>query len=334
MSTSPPDGTALAREYAAGKSIRDLARTYGCSQRVIFDRLAAADAVRMPRRSRRLSAGERRAVAAGYRSGEPLADIAARFGVNVGTVRHVAAAAGTPGRSVGSPRELDYRRIQALAAKGMSAEEIAAKVGSTPGTIKQLLRRLRNADPAYLSGPRKGVKRRRGPRSPLDLDVGAMAAQYAAGTLVEEIARTHGCSVSLVYQRLRRAGVQPNRQGKPRVGNREEIAAAYAAGRSMLDICATFGVNKTTAGRLVSEAEVEQRPAGAPRVTDWATITQMADAGHSSKEIASAVGCSTRNVTRVLGACGYAWIGRQWRPPADATAAPGRKPAELAPCAP
>ncbi|MER5322373.1 hypothetical protein [Streptosporangium roseum] len=335
MSISPLDDTVLAREYAAGKTIRDLARSFGCSQKVIFDRLAAADLVRLPRAVRRLTSKERRQVITAYRSGKPLKDIAATFGVTPTAVRQIAVAAGVPGRPNGGPRELDYRRIHALAAKGMSAEKIAAKVGSTPGWIKSLLRNLRDADPALLSASRKHVHKRYRRGFALDLDMDAIAAQYAAGTLVTEIARTHGCSVPLLYQRLRRAGIPADRQGKSRIEARDDIVAAYVAGWSMLDICATFGVNNNTVERLASEAGVERRPSGAPRVTDWDAVIRMADDGHPSKEIAAKVGCTSRQVARVLRKHDYTWNGRRWCPPANATAPSGRrKPTDPASCAP
>lgn len=324
MSLSPLDDTAVTREYTAGTTIRDLAKLYGCSQQAIYERLVAAGVAQQPRSFRRLTPRERRSILFAYRAGRPMADIAAKYGVAVDSIRQVAAKAGGPRRPNGGPRDLDYRRIHKLAVEGKSPEEIAAEVGSTTRWIKILVRELRTAPPARLrSVPRKGVRKRQNPRGRLlNLDMKAMAAQYAAGMLLSEIARTHRCSVPLVCQRLRQAGIQPNRKGKPRISNPDEVVAAYTAGWAVLDICATFGVQKGAPGKLAAKAGVKRRPSGAPRAYDWDDITRRADAGQSSKEIAAEVGCTTRSVPRVLGKRGYTWNGLRWVPPVAVAATP------------
>ncbi|MFI9845114.1 hypothetical protein ACIHFD_49405 [Nonomuraea sp. NPDC051941] len=318
---SPDDGARahtsddVAGAFAAGTSIRDLARTHRCSQKAIFQRLVAAGAIQKPLRvggPARLTPAQRKALVAAYRAETPMDEIADKFGVSVTTARRVAAAAGAPPRGPGARRRLPHRRIKALAARGKSAKEIAAAVGSSPAYIRILLAdrstdRIRPAQAA-------SSQRRSGP-PPMWLDLETMAEQYTAGMSVREIAKEHGCSVSLLYRRFRRAGVRLRGRITSTRDTSDEIVAAYVAGWSVLDICATYAVAKSTVARLAEDAGVQRRPSGAPRETNWDEIARLIDQGESTKETAAAVGCTPRQVARVLGALDYSWDGRKWHRP-------------------
>ncbi|MET7335940.1 helix-turn-helix domain-containing protein [Nonomuraea sp. NPDC005650] len=148
-----------------------------------------------------------------------------------------------------------------------------------------------------------------------DAVVQAAATDYVAGMSVREIARTHGCSVALLYRRFRDSGVQLRGRSMAKVQGADQLVAAYAAGRPMREICARFGVAKSTVGRLVDEAGVPRRPSGKPRRVVWDTVEAAVRGGMTAGEAAAEAGCSPRQVARLLGKLGWAWDGHQWQPP-------------------
>jgi hypothetical protein len=115
---------------------------------------------------------------------------------------------------------------------GESCAAIAAATGSRPTTVQGRLKR---------AGVKLRPPGRPASRGLIDVADADLVARYRAGETCPAIAAAIGMSESMVYDRLKRAGVEMRRGGKaPGYGRLDlpdvEIAERYRAGESTYEI--------------------------------------------------------------------------------------------------
>lgn len=109
------------------------------------------------------------------------------------------------------------------------------------------------------------------PRGPLpkraDVPPEELAAEYAAGSSIEEVARAHGCSRGTVMAAMHAAGVRRRERGASQIidFDVEELRRLYAdEGLSITAIAAQLDVHFATVARALKIAGIPRRRPGAP----------------------------------------------------------------------
>lgn len=174
----------IAREYRGGRQLRELARKYGTSAKLVREVLLAAGAYNA-RGARERYDWDR--MERYYRSGHSVLEVAEREGCTWQTVVHALKRRGVSLR--GRQPELDYERMIALARRGMSCSEIADQLGCSAWTVTVVLRRK-----GLLHGGRRG--------RPSMLNYERVRDLYRKGLSGREIAARLDISKSHVYRIL------------------------------------------------------------------------------------------------------------------------------------
>jgi transposase-like protein len=91
-----------------------------------------------------------------------------------------------------------------------------------------------------------------------------VAAAYAAGATVEELAERHGCSTTSIRSLLQDQGVEARARGprSPLEGRGAELAADYEGGATVRDLAESYGANQRTIRKVLSEQGVTMRARG------------------------------------------------------------------------
>ncbi|MFG1977011.1 helix-turn-helix domain-containing protein [Nonomuraea fuscirosea] len=131
---------AAAGAYAAGTSVREVARTHGRSVALLYREFRQAG---VPLRGR-VSAPVDRAeeIVAAYAEGMPMRQICARYGVAKSTVGRLVDAAGGQRRPSGKPRRVTWDEVEAAVRAGATAKEAAEQAGCSARQVARLLGKL------------------------------------------------------------------------------------------------------------------------------------------------------------------------------------------------
>jgi DNA-binding CsgD family transcriptional regulator len=176
--------SAMAREYRGGRQLRELARKYQTTPRIVREILLASGAynARGARERYDWDRMERQ-----YRGGNSVLQVAENEGCTWQTVVHALKRRGVALR--GRQPELDYDRMVALHRHGLSCAEIAEEVGCSAWTVTVVLRRK-----GLLRGGRRG--------RPSMLNYERVRHLYRKGMSGREIADKLDISKSHVYRIL------------------------------------------------------------------------------------------------------------------------------------
>lgn len=109
--------------------------------RALGERVDRSERLAAPRKApQRLSAEMNAAIVAEYQSGMKASDVARKHGINEWTVRHRLRRSGIPLRPISMSGE-EVALTLALRAQGLSYVRIAARVGFSEGTVRNVLKR-------------------------------------------------------------------------------------------------------------------------------------------------------------------------------------------------
>jgi DNA-directed RNA polymerase specialized sigma24 family protein len=148
--------------------------------------------------------------------------------------------------------------ITCLYAQGLSANEIAARLGCGRNTI---LRRLRQVGMSVRS-PGEYRKQYRGTRSPRyrqDVLNTTLTKLYLSGLGIAAIAQQVGCHESTVLRRLRRDGIRLRPAGCRLRFETLSIVRLYTDGLTAREIAERLGCSKTTATNRLLRAGIVRR---------------------------------------------------------------------------
>jgi DNA-binding CsgD family transcriptional regulator len=184
-----------------------------------------------------------REVATRYQAGETPTRIGASYGVTWRPVSASLARSGiTPRKNTDyawKPTPENTAEVERLWREGLSIPKIARTVKTRNDTVSQVLRDL--GIEARFGGQNRRFK---------DAQVEVLAAEYEAGSSLNELAARHGGSITTVRNTLRRHGVQIRNKGNhaeywppERVG---WLRAQYEADRSTADIARELGLAPRT----------------------------------------------------------------------------------------
>src|SRR5581483_5823160 len=192
---------------------------------------------------------------------------------------------------------------------GTPVGEIAAHLGVPVRAVRALVRRRPSRN--TLDGTRT--------RGRPDVDPAEVAALYAEGRSIREVAERLGCGKSTVERRLRRSGVALRGRTDPVVD--AEIVRRYEAGERLGQIAAAVGRSPDGVHDVLCRLGVERRrkrrrmspvgewPNGGAGI-DTSDVVAMYKAGWSQIAIAEHYGCSRALVQARLRAAG---VPPKWR---------------------
>jgi DNA-binding CsgD family transcriptional regulator len=180
----PQTRAGIARDYRAGGQLRELARKYRTSPRIVREVLLASGAYNA-RGAREKYDWDK--MEKDYRDGLSVLDVAEKQGCTWQTVVHALKRRGVALR--GRQPELDYDRMLALHRKGYSCAQIAEELGCSAWTVTVVLRRKNR-----LKGGRRG--------RPSMLNYARVREMYRKGHSGREIAEHLDISKSHVYRIL------------------------------------------------------------------------------------------------------------------------------------
>ena len=276
------DNAALAAEFAAGMSVRDIAAAHGLTRAKVRHILHQSGARFRP--YRRPNAARDEAIVAAAREGTPDEDIAAAHGI----------------RRVNRVREIVLREAPEVAREG-AARKAAAREARKAAARKARETAAREA--------REARERRNE----------AIVADHAAGMLTRDIATAHGLLRHRVLAILREAGVRPatrrevaDREAhEARERRNEAIVAAAREGKPDEDIAATHGLSVNRVHKIARTAGVKPiRRAAFERAARKAAIVEAARGGTPTEDIAAAHGLGFDNVCYILRTAGVKPIRR------------------------
>ena len=195
-------------------------------------------------------------IAARYQAGETLRQIGDSYGVSHRPVTASLARSGVTSRAPSDygwkPTPENAAEVGRLWREGMGVQKIARTVGTRNGTISQVLRDL--GIEARFGGQNRRFK---------GAQVEVLAAEYAAGASLNELARRYGGSAPLMANTLRRHGVQIRNKGNHKQEWPPERVAwlreQYEAGRSNVDIARELGLAARTVGQKLLRLGIAPR---------------------------------------------------------------------------
>jgi transposase-like protein len=195
-------------------------------------------------------------LAAAYRAGATLRELAERYGVSDGTVLHRLQELGVERRPGSVVLALDVEAIRDAYRGGESMDAIAKHHGVSTAAVRERL--LRSGEPIRPVGV--------APALPDVDDIhAALAEAYAGGASLGDLARETGVSVGAVRRRLLAAGV-PMRPagGQSAVPDLPEIVSAlreaHRTGTSFRRLAADLGVNRRRLALLLRSAPGADHP--------------------------------------------------------------------------
>ncbi|WP_433357736.1 hypothetical protein ACQP25_44935 (plasmid) [Microtetraspora malaysiensis] len=138
----------------------------------------------------------------------------------------------------------------------------------------------------------------------IEIDIAEAVRLYNEGWTAAQLGVRYGCSRSLVWLRLREAGVKMRDMTAPRASRitsekRAAILAAYAAGHTWHRICADLHTTDDTLSLVLRESGMEKRLPGRIAL-DVERLRELRVQGLSYGDLGVEAGCSATTVWRAL----------------------------------
>jgi transposase-like protein len=299
--------------YQSGKTMREIASEFECSQNVVANALVKHGVtIRTRSMSSRYSTEDRNRMVEMVENGATRKSIADEFGCSIGLVKHFLH---QHARSKADPSTLvkdtvkkkrtrygrrftqhNYRQMVSLYEQGWSSLKIAEKFDCSAGYVREKLLDF-------------GVKVRPFTMPKLDFSEEyrhRMVEMYQNGYDVQSIADEFWTSSNPVTRVLREAGVTL----RPRIGlpkfteqDRQKMVTMYQSGLSQRKVAAQFGCNSATVLVALRENGIKAR--SCRRVSrfsdeDCNQIVSMYQNGKTHCEIACMFGCSSGTIGSIL----------------------------------
>ena len=178
-------------EYESGMTTYQLADKYGVGKNTIRERLRENGVKLRPSRNMKRIDLPMEEIISYYQSGSTPKQLADKYGVSEGTIRHRLKKNGVklrPPRIINLPMEEIISEYES----GMNAYQLADKYGVTSSTIRSRLR-----ENGVKIRPPRNVKR-------IDLPMEEIISEYQSGMTLTQLAEKYGVSITTIYKRLKK----------------------------------------------------------------------------------------------------------------------------------